>query len=57
MSEKKEAKEKKKPSAEEIARIRSHGVLINDEGEYCRQVPECTCGCRADPYDYGGWRP
>ena len=46
--------EKKKKTREEIEEARKHGVLINDDGEYCRQVPECGCGCW-DPW--GGYVP
>lgn len=30
--------------------LRQRGILINDDGEYCRQVPECGCGLCRDPY-------
>lgn len=45
---------------EEIVKYNSTQVKNVDENrsvekkEYCRQVPECTCGCR-DPY--GDWVP
>ena len=37
------------------AEIRASGILVNDEGYYCRQVPECGCGLCRD--SYGGWKP
>lgn len=40
---------------EEIREMRGRGILINDEGEFCREVPECTCGCRSN--NWGGWQP
>lgn len=37
----------KKLSLKEIEEIRKSGILINNDGVYCRQVPECGCGeCR-----------
>lgn len=42
-------------SKEEIQEMRERGILIDDNGVFCREVPECFCGlCRPD---YGDWRP
>lgn len=35
--------------------LRQKGYLINDDGVWCRQVPECECGLCRDPY--GGYKP
>lgn len=44
-----------KKNQEDPAELRARGILINDDGVYCRQVPECGCGLCWN--QYGGYKP